>query len=357
MLQICADLLAPAFELRTEWEYGLHDVVSAQIMALLMEGRLHEVAPILELSEGFVDADRDPSAFGFIHLGWARLALFRGEPATAVSRLRQAFAGFTYLDHGVRGPWGLRLLAEALALTGDLPGAEHALTDARATDGELRNPFAADGARAEAWVAVAAGEHDRARAQLLAEADTARQLGQFGYEALLLHDVARLDDAGTVTARLHELAGTVDGPIVPAFAAHAAALVTRDADALERVSVEFETLGFLLIAAEASAAAAAVHREAGLLARASTALARVSALRSRCEGARTPALAADPEVVALTRREREVATLAAQGMASKEIAGTLHLSSRTVDNHLQKAYDKLGVRRREELAEVLGLEK
>jgi len=57
----------------------------------------------------------------------------------------------------------------------------------------------------------------------------------------------------------------------------------------------------------------------------------------------------------LTPREREIATLAAHGLASNEIAARLFLSPRTVSNHLQSAYTKLGVRRRTELAAALGL--
>jgi DNA-binding CsgD family transcriptional regulator len=55
----------------------------------------------------------------------------------------------------------------------------------------------------------------------------------------------------------------------------------------------------------------------------------------------------------LTRREREVAGLAAAGASSREIAARLVLSVRTVDNHLQNVYGKLGVTSRDELARVL----
>ena len=134
MLALCDELLGPAFDLRDEWEYGLNDVVTAQIMALFMEGRLDEVQALLEMAEGFADPFRDPNAHSFINIGWARLALFRGQPVTALDRLRRALAGFSRVDRGVRGEWGLRLLAEALAITGDVAGAETALVDARAAD-------------------------------------------------------------------------------------------------------------------------------------------------------------------------------------------------------------------------------
>jgi DNA-binding CsgD family transcriptional regulator len=56
----------------------------------------------------------------------------------------------------------------------------------------------------------------------------------------------------------------------------------------------------------------------------------------------------------LTPREREIALLAADGASSRQIAGRLVISVRTVDNHLQSAYRKLGVGRRQDLAGALG---
>lgn len=49
---------------------------------------------------------------------------------------------------------------------------------------------------------------------------------------------------------------------------------------------------------------------------------------------RTPPLTGVGPVVPLTTRQRDVALLAAQGLASKQIAQRLHVSARTVDNHL-----------------------
>jgi DNA-binding CsgD family transcriptional regulator len=48
-----------------------------------------------------------------------------------------------------------------------------------------------------------------------------------------------------------------------------------------------------------------------------------------------------------------VAGLAAAGVPSKEIADQLFLSARTVDNHLLRVYQKLGVGGRTELAAAL----
>jgi DNA-binding NarL/FixJ family response regulator len=72
-----------------------------------------------------------------------------------------------------------------------------------------------------------------------------------------------------------------------------------------------------------------------------------------CGEVRTPGLASGPEAEHLTRREREVAGLAASGVSNKEIAARLYLSARTVENHLQRIYAKLGVTSRNQLAEAL----
>ena len=54
----------------------------------------------------------------------------------------------------------------------------------------------------------------------------------------------------------------------------------------------------------------------------------------------------DPEQ--LSAREREVLVLAAKGLSSKEVAGKLFISERTVQPHLASIYDKLGSKNKTE---------
>jgi len=59
------------------------------------------------------------------------------------------------------------------------------------------------------------------------------------------------------------------------------------------------------------------------------------------------------QVAMLTPRKREVASLAANGLTNREIAEQLVVSARTVEHHLEHAYQKLGVNDRGELTTLL----
>jgi DNA-binding NarL/FixJ family response regulator len=52
----------------------------------------------------------------------------------------------------------------------------------------------------------------------------------------------------------------------------------------------------------------------------------------------------------LSRRESEIALLVSQGMTSGQIAARLHLSERTIENHVHNSLNKLGLSSRAQLA-------
>jgi DNA-binding CsgD family transcriptional regulator len=90
----------------------------------------------------------------------------------------------------------------------------------------------------------------------------------------------------------------------------------------------------------------------GLRVRARDAAVRSAALLAECGPAATPMLEGTEHRRALdtlTRREQEVALLAAQGMSKREIADLLFLSVRTIGNHINHVYAKLGIGSRDEL--------
>jgi DNA-binding CsgD family transcriptional regulator len=59
-------------------------------------------------------------------------------------------------------------------------------------------------------------------------------------------------------------------------------------------------------------------------------------------------------IEALTPSERRVSEMAAEGLTNREIAQALFVTLRTVEAHLSRAYDKLGIRTRAELGDYFG---
>jgi DNA-binding CsgD family transcriptional regulator len=82
------------------------------------------------------------------------------------------------------------------------------------------------------------------------------------------------------------------------------------------------------------------------------------ATRARVElgasGARTTQAAPSPAFGGLTPQELQITQLAAHGLSNRDIAAQLILSPRTVAYHLYKAYPKLGISSRAELATLSG---
>ena len=328
---------------------GSHIV--AQVFALTDAGRLAEAETLAAAGYEIAAADRSLIAQIWFTLNLGRVLLAQGRLAGSrrwylegVGLARQA---------GFDGPLRLGLAGLAITLGGLDDGAGASAMIAEAD--ELR-PFAflvAEQEIGRAWAEVASGEPARARATLAAAAVEARQWGAATSEARVLHELARLGGAADAADRLAELAGSCDSALVVAWAGHARAVARNDAEELTAAADELERLGLLLVAAETATAASEAWKRRQEQRRANAQAERAGLLAERCEGARTPGLLITESIVALSAREREVASLAAEGVASKDIADRLYLSVRTVNNHLQRVYTKLGVTSRAELADAL----
>jgi len=106
-----------------------------------------------------------------------------------------------------------------------------------------------------------------------------------------------------------------------------------------------DVLGRSLAAAGRPGAVAELDRAAMIFTQCGAAWRRdrtIQALRRLGSGGRRAAAAALGPA-SLTRREREVARLAARGMSAKAIAQALFVGERTVESHLSTTYAKLGV--------------
>ena len=179
------------------------------------------------------------------------------------------------------------------------------------------------------------------------------EIGDLVGEAIARHTLARLGHAAETVDGLAALAGAVEGELMAARVAHTTALVANDQEALGEVSARFEAMGAVLLAAEAAADSAVAWRRWGDPRRAARAEQRANALATGCESPVTPALLAIKSRSRLTQAEREAALLAASGRSNKEIAAQLGISVRTVENHLQHVYEKLGISARTDLPQGL----
>jgi DNA-binding CsgD family transcriptional regulator len=158
-----------------------------------------------------------------------------------------------------------------------------------------------------------------------------------------------------VTRRLERLESQIDAGLINLRAAHARHLVAHNATGLVQISESFAELGADLLAADAAADAAVVWTRIGDT-RGATSATRAAITRANaCEGATTPSLRSIIARATLTPAERETAILAAAGHSNKWIASELVLSVRSIENRLQRVYEKLGISSRSALGEALDL--
>ncbi|MDQ1496442.1 MAG: hypothetical protein QOG69_2925, partial [Actinomycetota bacterium] len=294
-------------------------------------------------------ATHDPFAATRAEYTLGRIAMARGQADTAVRRLRRCLATLGPFDQFVARHLN-SVLARAAAASGDLDTATSAL-EAGAEQPRMKT-YEAEWELAEAAV-LAAGLHmDQAAERAAWAAGVAADSQLWNIAVAGYHDAARYGAARSILAPMRRAAANVDGTLAWCYVDHAAALAARDPAALDEVARRFDTLGMLLFAAEAAAEAALGHTAAGDVRAARASGARSASLRARCEGG-SPWLVGVPSAVPLTRREGQIAALAAGGKTDPAIASHLQISTRTVQTHLAHVYAKLGISRRGDLAGLL----
>lgn len=334
-----------------QWPEGV--LILARCDALAQSGRLKDAEPLAvaehrqAVDGGVVDAQA--------YAAWqlAKVYLGQGRVDAAAHHGREAAALLRHLGRRLLLRDCLVPIAMAEALRGEPGAAAEVLRELDDLGLPISRWTGADLLAARGWASVAEGDIGGARRLLDEAVALAGQIGDRIGESAALHDLARIGFAREAAARLEALARDIDGDLVKTRSAHASALAANDVVALEAASDSFESLGALLLAAEAAADAAAAWQRQGDGRRA-TALQRKSAgLADRCEGAVTPALRGLESRGLLTPAERQVALLATAGRSNREIAAALFLSLRTVENRLHRIYEKLGISGRAELAAAL----
>ncbi len=202
---------------------------------------------------------------------------------------------------------------------------------------------------ARAWAAIAHGLTAWGRRILIDAAAEQQQLPLFA--GRLLYEAMRAGEpAGDVAPALTELSNRSDARMLEAKAAHAKHRADHDAPALLETADRFEVIGALLYASEAAAQAAQCFVDAGRRDSGRRAAARSRELFIEGQARSMPVIdGLDRDAIELTRRESELVDLARVGLSNGDIAERLVLSKRTVESHMYRAMQKLGIGDRREL--------
>jgi DNA-binding CsgD family transcriptional regulator/RecA/RadA recombinase len=332
---------------------GISAHVVNEAHALAYSGRYREARRLLEPAAERARANNAMGAFLWFEMALAEIARDTGRAREAIRRFRAVAEVATTVGQDAALVWAHVGVAQGHLLVGECSTAAEALTRA---DDAGDSPVATSVGtreRTRAWLDACRGDLATALDRLRAVAESSRRDRAHIFEPALLNDLVRFGAADEAVARLEQLAGELDGPLVAIHAAHARGVVDRDAVLLGEVVDRYEALDALWLAAEVAAELADLHRARYEARLANAAGHRSADLVGRLGELRTPVLARGGGIEALTPREREVALLAAGGRTSAEIGEHLHLSTRTIDTHLARVYRKLGIAGRVGLAAAL----
>ncbi|MFC4493730.1 LuxR C-terminal-related transcriptional regulator [Streptomyces ovatisporus] len=321
--------------------------LSTVMFALEEEGRLDEAYSTGEKGWQEALADDAAGAQAWIAAALARCSLLRGRPAEARRWASQAVS--VAARNSLVGTLHMALArkAEAAALMQDVPAAAKALSECEGLPGW--GAFRAELPLGRAWLSAARGNVQESRNVLWNAVGSARAAGHLASESRLLTDIARLGDAAGAATRLLEIRRSMDGALVAARASYVSALAAGDARQLLDSAHVLAGTGASLPAAEAAASACLQFGRDGEQRAATAAENLALSLQRQCEGASTPGLSALGVAKHLTTREAEIARLVCAGLTNAEVAEAVTISKRTVDNHLQNIYRKLGVSSRRAL--------
>jgi DNA-binding NarL/FixJ family response regulator/type II secretory pathway predicted ATPase ExeA len=286
----------------------------------------------------------DHDAAGLAAFTFARLRFLRGAYHDAARWLAEA-----ELHLQVRDTFGVMVNARALEVgiayfTREFDAAAIA-SERLETESDGRAPIPTQQvhlARGRGWAARLRSDAE-AGLQLLAAADGFEAMP--GVAAALAYEAFR---AGAPAApALEVFAARCSSRMVSAYAAHATA---RDGAERLAAAEELAAIGALSYAVEAASQAAAAFLTEGRQDSARRAAHRAEQWHIPDQGGTLPRIdGLDSTAVALTRREAQLIDLAAKGLSNNEMADRVVLSVRTVETHLYRAMQKLGVRDRREL--------
>ena len=344
------------------------DITCVAIAAFELSSDWQRIEQWGQVMESWIQSHDDVAVLGFCYACCSELFLASGQWDEAEGMLTQGLGALRSAGHRSRCVHPAAKLAELRLTQGRLEEAEQLLA------GYEELPEAAHGI---AHLHLARGE------EALAAATIHRRLNRIGDDNVLaapflamLVEVqvsqGDLDGADASAARLGRIADAsgIDRVTAMADLARGRAGVARGsadaAGALEAALARFASVGMSVEAARARfelARALEADQPEVAVGEARTALAefeRFGAPRDADAAAEllrrhgVKGRTGPKDAGHLTRREHEVLHLVSEGLSNAEIAGRLHLSTKTVGHHVSSVLAKLGVKSRGEAAAWAG---
>lgn len=317
-------------------------VLYRHLSALLWLGEWEEVRKAVQRSIGATQGALS-SVGGVVDFALGVIHLRANRPDAALTSFSTAIEGLRTYDAEGLLPMAMGLAAVTAVAEGRPALAESLLAEADSLErrGQLGQWLMASGYRA---AARAAGSPDPDRNRQLLE--LARQAEGLGLAAAEFEVRSLSVDLGDFSAlgRILKITEEFEGPQAGVMNLFARAVLDQDANELIRLATEPQ-------GPEGERLAQQAMREALRVAKASgdrTLHNRVQRVVSKQSGT-APVQRLRPGIPVLTRRERDVAALVVRGLRNSEIAEQLFLSVRTVEGHIYRTFEKLGISRREDL--------
>ena len=341
--------------LRLAQETGQGPYISGHLLlqanALVMKGRITEAAAAAETATDAAVLTGNDQFIVWALWSDAMVCTSTGDAARALASAREALARSAHLTETFFSSLSHLHLAAALLAIGDAAAARTELSAFEAgPDQRLLDLRGGHGWELLIRIQLALGELTAAAES--AETAVARARGtalpQRTAAALLTKATVLLaqDDASGALGFASEAIELADGAGNPVLAARGRGVLGT---ALARTGDEKRGIAELE-AAERVLSGCGAMREADAAARELRRLGHRGRRRASVAASGT----ATAPLAPLSPREQEVAALVAAGKRNRDVASALFVTEKTVESHLARIYDKLGVHSRVALAAIVG---
>lgn len=351
------------------------------VFALGYAGGLDEVEQVLRSTLTRVRASGAPIDFAVVSAASAQIAWRKGDLGRCAAESAAGLEALAWCDPGPMAD-GLRAVLVRQAVLTAIERSDLAEADALLASHDVHEPPSTVPVErlreARAALALARDDprtaHQEAHALRAAEERAGAQCPAVPWRVLAATAALRLDDVDEARELAAEQLAHARRWTGPPEIATALALQARVGDAADRVALLEEAVEVvdgsparlvlaatlldlgdaLRVAGRRSDAREPLRRAANVADAAGATAMRARALSSLAALGDRPRKLMFSGLEALTAGERRVAELAAVGRSNRDIAQELFITPKTVENHLGRAYAKLGIRGRRELAGAIG---